>query len=40
MPKKLQDFSKEIKMIEFNPDSLDTKMEMHAQDSITQIRQL
>ena len=40
MPQKMKDFSKDIRNIKFNPDNLDTKMEMHAQDCITQIRQL
>ena len=38
MPEKLHEFSKKVKQIEFDRESLDSKAEMHARDSVRQIK--
>ena len=40
MPRRLKEYSKQIRNIEFDQDRLDAKMEQHAEDCITQIKQL
>ena len=38
MPEKLHAFSMKIKQIEFDPESFDSKAEMHVRDSVRQIK--